>query len=161
MVFVDSVQRVASVHSINSDLCTGQPLEVVLLSAIEDSIDVEKLRALFDAKPHNIYILELHEQAMGDICCNTLRQSTLAYKGTGSLECSYFAWGEVEEESEEEYLPKIMGDEYNITGIGTVKNLESGEVVDYEARCCYLLNFEDAEESNLSTKIIYPVKNTF
>ncbi len=156
LVFVDSVTRMASIHSLNPALVTYKPTEVINLSAVEDSTDVEKLRILFESKSHHIYIVALGDRAMGDICCNTLMQSDVLFKGTGHLEYAYFGWGEVEEESEEVFVPKVMSDEYNIKGVGQVKNLENGDVISYEARCCVMLNLVDVEEIQRGTTIRFP-----
>ncbi len=98
----------ASIHSLKADLPTGNPTEVKMLSTVSDSVDVEKLRSLFDSESHQIYIVKLGECVGGEICCNTLKQSDLVYKGTGYIEYSYFGWGEKETTSDSTYIPKVM-----------------------------------------------------
>jgi hypothetical protein len=154
LVFIDSVQRMASVHSLNKSCGQSKANEYIKLSAIEEEADVAKLRTLLDSESQYVFIFKLRDSAIGEICCRTMQQADLVMSGTGQIEYSYFGWGDPKEEAGDSlYIPKITGDDFFIRGVGTVTDLENGNSYDYNSSCCVCLDLLEGEEQHLQTEI--------
>lgn len=169
VVFVDADKgkNLVSVHSLTADLDLADPECMYMFKDLEDSVESQKLWNLVNSNEHYVYVLEVTDDYLNDsacrlgICCQMLKESKLAFTGTGFIEISDFPWLDIEQEVDEwpfdddPVLPKATSD-FTISGFGEVCRPGESTFAEYAANCNMTFKYSDKFEQNYKVDILAP-----